>query len=213
MSMMIFITAIGLSVADIPAEKKIVPSETKAAENTEEITANTELSLKDAAETVISQDQASNIMVDAANDLSTGEIESALSKMTESVRITTADGKTYNGKKSVRKALNTAFAGSLKSIRCKPVVDEYRPFEKGAMIFGHSKETFSDSIKKPYTLDSQWSATLVWSDGKAQIDSIHHSINIHKNAIINEERETFTYVAAAVAGGAAILGFVLGWGL
>ena len=43
--------------------------------------------------------------------------------------------------------------------------------------------------------------------------AIHHSANIQNNAVLNQERETFTYVAAAVAGCAAILGFVLGWGL
>ena len=149
----------------------------------------------------------------AASDLANGEIEAVLKIMSDNVRITTADGKIYQGKKSVRKVLNTAMSGTLKNISSKPVIDEVRSFGNGTVAFGRSTDTLSDAVKKPLVLKSHWSATLVLKEGKPVIDSLHHSMNVQNNAIVKEERETFTYVAAAVAGGAAILGFVLGWGL
>ena len=211
MSMIILLAALGLAVADEKPNTPTVPA------NAEDPTTPIETKVE-SVETVtnipmITASKATDLLHVMADDLSRGEIEAVLRKMTDEIHVITADGLTYKGKKELRKALNTAMAGNLIRIGSKLKVEHLRPQQGFTLAFGQAIDTIEIKDKKPLVINTLFSVSILEQNGAFLIDSIHHSADIRDNGLLNQQKEIFAYVAAAVAGGSVILGFILGLGL
>ena len=135
MSLMMFWAAMSVAVANSDSIKSHDNEETTIDASSTKVT--------EESKEGIDQAVANTLIINATNDLATGEIESALRSMTDDVRVTTAYGKTYNGKKEVRAAINTALNASVNTIASEPNIVDTRQIQNGLLVFGQSNDTIN----------------------------------------------------------------------
>jgi uncharacterized protein (TIGR02246 family) len=76
-----------------------------------------------------------------------------------------------------------------------------------AIAFGTTVDRFELTDGLDFTLNANWSTTVVKTDGQWRVAALHFSTNLFDNALLNAARRLAMYAA----GGAFLLGIVLTW--
>lgn len=76
-----------------------------------------------------------------------------------------------------------------------------------AVAYGTNVDSYELAEGLAFTLNANWSTTIVKADGQWKVAALHFSTNLFDNALLDAAKR-FTWYAA---GGALLLGLALGW--
>jgi ketosteroid isomerase-like protein len=148
-------------------------------------------------------------MTDAINKDDRAKLMSHLHK---NIVVTFMDGDTVRGHDGVQKYFDSKLKGNppvVQTYSVSPKVDELSIVygEDTAIAFGGSDDYFKLSRGLEFPVHNRWTATLVKEDGKWLLAAFHASVGLFDNPLMSMSKR-FAYGAA---GGAGILGLLVGW--
>ena len=114
-----------------------------------------------------------------------------------------------DGLKAYFHAMFRAEDAPLRGISIEPEALALSRFIDGrvAVDYGMSTDTYLLPGEQPLSMESRWTATLVQTEGRWQIQSLHAGVNILDNPILTAARQGF-YLWAL---GGLLLGALMGW--
>jgi hypothetical protein len=129
------------------------------------------------------------------------------------VVITWQNAEVSRGHEQVRAYYNRMIKGSA------PVVGKLSTAATlggSAVFYGDSAVAYGTMVDRyelteglAFTLNANWSTTVVKSDGQWKVAALHFSTNLFDNALLNAAKRSVWYAA----GGALLLGILLTWGV
>lgn len=141
-----------------------------------------------------------------------GDIEAQIAFLHPNVVVTWHNAEVSRGREGVRKYLERMLNGPSKVVSkfgAEVKVDELSILYGGdtAIAFGSAQEHFTLTSGRSFDFTGRWSATLVKDGGKWLVANLHTSDNIFDNPLLNQVKAALPWVA----GGALLLGLLVGW--
>jgi uncharacterized protein (TIGR02246 family) len=132
--------------------------------------------------------------------------------------VTWQNGEVTKGPKEIKaffERMNKGHNRVVEKSTIKPVPDELAVLYndgKTAVAWGKSQDHYVLTDGTEFDQDTRWSATLVKKNGKWKVASVHISVNLFSNPILNlAVKKTATWMGAGGAGIGALVGLVAGW--
>lgn len=149
------------------------------------------------------------------NALNQADIDTLLHHVTDDVVFTTMNGDRVIGKTAIRQYFAKMLGGEnpvVKSVKTQFTVEDLSHLygDDTAVAFGHSRDDYQLSNGDMWTVNPQWSTTLVHQNGQWLIANFHYSVNLFDNPILNTQRKWLLGGGAVVALLALLLGFIVG---
>lgn len=141
------------------------------------------------------------------------DVERMVAQMTPDATVTWLNGETSRGHEQIRDYYRRMVKGP------ERILDKYttvarigahaRFFGDVAVADGTMRDSFFPVARKPFQLDSNWTATAVKVAGKWQVASLHLSANVFTNDLIGEAKTAAWYAGIGGAAGGIALGLLL----
>ena len=149
------------------------------------------------------------------NALNERQLDGLLEHVADNVVFTTMNGDRVIGKEGIRQYFMQMLEGPdavVKNVTAKFEVESLSHLYHGdtAVAFGHSADRYELADGSAWTVNPQWSATLVRENNRWKIANFHYSVNMFDNPIINAQRKWLFGGGVAVTLLALGIGFVLG---
>ena len=145
------------------------------------------------------------------------DLDKLVSFLDDNVVVTWQNAKVTKGPKEVKDYYIEMTKGPNRVVQkstIKPEADDKSFLHndgKTAIAWGSSKDHYLLTDGTEFNQDTRWSATVVKKDGKWKVASVHISVDMFDNPILNMAiKKTAIWVGAIAGGGGLLVGLVVG---
>jgi uncharacterized protein (TIGR02246 family) len=140
-----------------------------------------------------------------------GDLDKLTDALDDEVVVTWQNGRVNKGRKEVKAYYEEMTTGPKRVVEkssIEPVPDDLSIFyndSKTAIAWGSSKDHYKLTDGTEFDQETRWSATVVKKDGKWKVVSVHISVNMFDNPILNMAIKKTGIWIGSIAGGIGLL--------